>query len=133
MRVPSAESAASPERVWDLLSRPERWAEWSPHVAGAEGLGSPEVEQGARGRIVLRGGVRIPARVTEVVRGESWTWEVGGVRVRHRVRPCDRGARIEHEVEGVAAPWSPVALAYLPVVGLIAQNLARVAEREERS
>jgi len=37
--------------------------------------------------------------------------------------------RIEHVVEGSALPWSVVAIAYMPVVGLIARNIARVAER----
>jgi hypothetical protein len=98
-------------------------------VSGAEGLGSPEVVQGATGTVVLRGGLRIAARVTEVRPGESWSWQVAGLHVRHAVRPAIGGSRIEHEVEGSALPWSLVALAYAPIIGLMARNIARVAER----
>jgi hypothetical protein len=128
MRVHVVECDAPPERVWALISRPERWGEWSPHVRGAEGLGSPEVTEGASGSVVLRGGLRIAARVTEVRSGESWTWKVGGLRVRHLVRPAGSGSRLEHVVEGSTTPWSLVARAYAPVVGLIARNIARVAD-----
>jgi uncharacterized protein YndB with AHSA1/START domain len=129
MRVRSVESSASPERVWALIARPGRWSEWSPHVRGAEGLGSPTVRAGARGSVVLRGGMRTAARVTDVVPGESWTWEVGGLTVRHSVRPTAGGCRIEHEVTGSSRAWSAVAVAYAPIIGLIARNIARVAER----
>jgi uncharacterized protein YndB with AHSA1/START domain len=130
MQVPAVGCDASPERVWSLISQPERWSEWSPYVVGAEGLGSPQVVEGARGHVILRGGVRIAARVTEVTAGESWSWQVGGLRIRHIVRPASGGgSRIEHEIAGAALPWSLVAIAYVPIVGLIARNIARVAER----
>ena len=74
MRVYAVDCDAPPDRVWTLISRPERWSEWSPYVSGAESLGSPEVAEGAEGSVVLRGGLRLAARVTRVVRGESWTW-----------------------------------------------------------
>jgi uncharacterized protein YndB with AHSA1/START domain len=128
MRVYAVECDAPPDRVWGLISQPERWSEWSPHVKGAEGLGSPEVVEGAEGRVVLRGGFRIGVRVTEVLPGQSWTWRVGGLMVHHAVRPIPHGrSRIEHAVEGSALPWSVAGIAYAPVVGLIARNLARVA------
>jgi hypothetical protein len=64
MGVPSVravESSAPTDHVWAVISRPERWREWSPHVQGAQGLGTPEVKDGASGAVVLRGGLRIPA------------------------------------------------------------------------
>ncbi len=119
------------ELVWALLARPERWREWSPHVAGADGLGSPEVTAGADGHVVLRGGIRIPARIVEVAPGESWSWQVSGLRVSHRVTALPSGrSRIEMSVEGRSAPWSAAALLYAPLVGLIVRNVARLAERE---
>ena len=129
MRVHAIETDAPPERVWALIARPERWGRWSPYVRGAMGLGSPEVVEGASGHVVLRGGVRLAARITEVVPNESWSWRVGGLHVRHSVRPAGTGSRIEHVVEGSSRPWSIAALAYAPIVGLIARNIARVAER----
>lgn len=131
MRVPAVECDAPPERVWALISRPERWREWSPYVRGAEGLGSPEVVEGSVGSVLLRGGLRLPATVGAVDPGRSWAWRVGGLRILHRVTPRDGGrSRIEHEVGGASLPWSAGALAYAPLVGLIALNISRVAERE---
>jgi uncharacterized protein YndB with AHSA1/START domain len=127
MWVQAVETDAPPERVWALMAKPELWGRWSPHVRGAVGLGSPEVVEGASGHVVLRGGVRLAARITEVVPGESWSWRVGGLHVRHTVRPVGTGSRIEHVVEGSSRPWSIVARAYVPIVGLIARNIARVA------
>jgi uncharacterized protein YndB with AHSA1/START domain len=134
MRVPSVDCDAPSELVWALLARPERWGEWSPYVAGAEGLGSPEVVAGSRGHVVLRGGVRLAAEILDVVPGRSWTWRVGGIRVRHAVHTLPGGrSRLEHEVTGTALPWSAAALAYAPLVGLIALNIARVAGRQGAS
>jgi hypothetical protein len=130
--VPSSEveCAAAPDVVWDLMASPARWHEWSPYVAGAEGLGEPRVEPGRVGSVVLRGGVRMPARVVAVVPGRSWTWEAAGLRIAHTVTPRGEGSRIRHDVASVRAWWSAAAFAYLPVVALIARNLARVAERQ---
>ncbi|MFN8159859.1 MAG: SRPBCC family protein [Solirubrobacterales bacterium] len=124
------ECDAPPERVWELISQPGHWPEWSPHVRGAEGLGAPQVTEGAEGRVVLRGGLRLRARVMEVIPDESWTWRVGGLVIRHTVRPLPAGrSRLEHVVEGSSARWSLAARAYAPLVGLIARNIARVAAR----
>ena len=127
----AVECAAPPERVWALLAQPDRWHQWSPHVRGAEGLGSPEVLAGAEGQVVLRGGLRIPARIVEVEPGESWSWHVAGLLIRHRVAPLPGGrSRLEQSVEGSAPAWSIAATLYAPLVGLIGRNLVRVAERD---
>jgi len=99
-------------------------------VKAAEGLGSPEVEQGASGHVVLKGGIRIPAEVTQVEPGRSWTWQVGGIVVRHIVTPTADGCRLEMPVESSGAPWSVAATLYTPFVGLIARRIARIAEAE---
>jgi hypothetical protein len=123
---------AAPEALWALVARPDRWHEWSPHVRGAEGLGSPEVEAGSRGRVVLRGGISLPAEVTEVVPGRSWSWRVGGIVVDHLVTPAaGGGSTLEMKVDSTGGAWSLAARAYAPVVGLIAGHIVRVAERPE--
>lgn len=129
MREHTVHCSASAQRVWALLARPERWREWSPYVVGADGLGSPEVVEGAHGHLVARGGIRIGARITAVTPGESWSWQVGGLIIHHSVRPDQDGSVIEHGIEGTAPRWSVVAFAYAPIVGQIARHLARVAER----
>ena len=76
MRSWSADSSAPPSAAWALLSRPEAWAAWSPHVRGAWGLGDGEVREGAHGAARLLGIVPVPARITAKSR-RSWTWQVG--------------------------------------------------------
>ena len=120
---------ASAAEVWSLIARPDRWHEWSPYVAGGEGLGSPEVEAGAVGSVVLRGGVRIGAEILEVVPGRSWTWQVKGLRIRHEVEPLATGSRLTMTPEGSGPFWAPAALAYRLPTALIARNIARVAGR----
>lgn len=129
MAFSSAHSAAPPERVWDLIARPGRWHEWSPHVAGAEFLGEPEVEAGARGRVLLRGGLALPATVTAVQTGESWAWEVGGIAVRHAVRPAAGGSEVEMATAGQGPVWGAAAAAYALPVALLVRNIARLAAR----
>lgn len=131
MRIHSVGCAAPPERVWELMARPGRWREWSPYVRGAEGLGEPEVVEGARGRLITIGGARIAATITAVTPGESWSWRVGGVVIHHSVSPAPGGSRIEHAVEGSSRPWSLAAFSYAPIVALIGRHLARVAERAD--
>jgi hypothetical protein len=123
------ECSASPEELWALVARPGQWHRWSPYVKGAEGLGSPEVEEGAHGKVLLKGGLRLSARITEVIAGSSWTWRVGGIVVHHIVSPAPGGSRLEMPVEAGSKPWTPAALAYAPIVGLIARRIAQVAER----
>ena len=122
------ECSADPERLWELVARPDLWSRWSPYVRGAESLGSPEVEQGASGRVILRGGVKVPAEILEVVPGRSWSWRVGGIVVDHIVAPAPGGSLLEMPVRSSGALWTPAALLYAPVVGLIARRIARVAE-----
>ncbi len=129
MPIHSVRCSAPADRVWELIARPDLWSEWSPHVRGAEGLGSPEVSEGARGSVVLRGGLRLGAEITEVTPGSSWSWRAAGLDIHHRVAPSGSGSRLEFEVASRGGPRSALALAYAPVVGLIAKNIARVAER----
>ena len=66
MRSWSADSSAPPSVAWALLSRPEAWAAWSPHVRGAWGLGDGEVREGRgrRGARLLGIDRPVPARIT---------------------------------------------------------------------
>ena len=45
----SASSRARSTVAWALISQPDRWSDWAPHLRGAWGLGRPEVELGATG------------------------------------------------------------------------------------
>lgn len=123
------ETGAPADAVWSLLAEPARWHEWSPYVRGAEGLGEPEVEEGARGKVILLGGARLDAEILDVVPRRSWTWRVGGLRVRHEVEPTPAGARLSMTPEGDGPLWGPAALIYRLPTALIERNVARVAGR----
>jgi hypothetical protein len=123
------ETGAPAAAVWSLLAEPARWHEWSPYVRGAEGLGEPEVEAGAVGKVILLGGARLDAEILEVVPGLSWTWQVGGLRVRHEVEPTARGTRLSIVPEGDGPFWGPAALLYRLPTALIERNVARIAGR----
>ena len=116
--------------VWSLIGRPDRWHEWSPYVVGAEGLGEPEVEEGAVGSVLLRGGLRIGAEILKVLPSRSWTWRVKGLVIRHEVEPVPGGTRLSMTPEGDGPIWAPLALAYRLPTALIARNVARVARRD---
>jgi hypothetical protein len=122
-----AESTAPAECVWELLARPGRWREWAPHVRGARGLGSPEIEPGARGAVLLLGALPVPARVTGKRRGRSWSWQVGPVEIEHRVAPRAGGSSVIVELRAPAAVALPLRVTYGPLVALLVRNLARVA------
>jgi hypothetical protein len=129
------EAEAPVAEVWSLLAEPGRWHEWSPYVRGAEGLGEPEVEAGATGKVVLLGGVRLDAEILEVVPRRSWTWQVGGLRVRHEVEPTSRGTRLSIAPEGDGPIWGPASLLYRLPTTLIERNVAasrRGASRRPR-
>ncbi len=126
------ETSAPPERVWDLIARPARWREWSLYVRGAEGLGDPEVEAGAKGSVILTGGLRVAAKIITVEPGRSWSWKVGGIIVDHEIEPTADGCRLSMPVRAARTAWSPLALAYGPVVDLFTGRIARVAEGESK-
>lgn len=128
-----ATTTASPQVAWALLSQPRRWADWAPHVRGAWGLGDPEVVEGQTGAARLLGVVPVPARITEVRPGRSWTWVVGGIRMVHAV-DAGPGTGATVAVELHAAPPVELVLrgSYGPVVALLVRRLARVAARAGR-
>lgn len=122
-RAFAADSSAAPAEAWSLLARPRRWAEWAPHVRGAWGLGEPEVQAGKVGAAKLMGVVPVPARITEVDPGRSWTWHVGPLALDHAVEARSGGCRVVTTLRGPA----PIVLAYGPVVALMMRRLASVA------
>ena len=122
-----AESGAPAERVWELMARPARWHEWAPHVRGARGLGSPEIEPGAHGTVLLLGALPVPARITGKRRGRSWRWRVGPVEIEHRVKPRAGGSAVIVEIHAPAAVALPLRVTYGPLVVVLVRNLARVA------
>lgn len=130
MLVYEARSSAPVEDVWALMSRPDRWSEWAPHVRGATGLGSPEVVEGASGVAWLAGLLPVPARVLDKRPGRSWRWRVGLVEIDHRAEPTPWGSRVILRIEAPAPIERLMSITYGPLVQLLLGNLARVASRQ---
>lgn len=107
------------------MAQPARWSQWAPHVRGAWGLGSPEVEAGRRGAARLLGVLPVPARIDAVDPGRSWAWSVGPVHLVHTVEPTSAGCSVSMTID---AP-GPLMAAYAPVVALFTHRLAAVAAR----
>ena len=126
----SAETTAPPAAAWALLARPAEWSSWAPQLRGAWGLGSPEVEVGARGAARLLGVVPVPATIVAKDPGRSWTWRVGPLELDHRVEPLPgRGARVSTDLRAAPPLEAALRVTYGPVVALLMRNLARVAAR----
>ena len=121
-------SRADPSVVWTLLARPDRWSAWAPHVRGAWHLGSPQVREGARGAARLMGVIPVPARITAVDPGRSWTWQVGPVSMRHTVDPAPQGSEVGVTLMSSGPVEAVLAKTYGPIVQLLVTRLARVAE-----
>lgn len=123
-----ARTSADPETAWSLIAEPARWHEWSPHVRGAWGLGTPEVRRGARGAARLLGVIPVPARVSAVAVGRSWTWSVGPMELDHRIEPDGAGGSIVGvDIRATPGLEALLRVTYGPVVSLLVSNLARVA------
>jgi hypothetical protein len=90
------------------------------------------VEAGAKGRVIVAGGLKVPAEILEVEPGRSWSWKVGGVIVDHVVEPDGDGCRLSMPVRSSGSFWAPLALAYAPIVGLFTGRIVEVAEAETR-
>lgn len=93
----SVDIKATPERVWQVLSDGERWAEWTPSVTSVEML-DDSLAVGSRAMIRQP---RLPPalfKITALDPGKSFTWASGirgivYVHARHSVEPAPLGAR----------------------------------------
>lgn len=112
-----------PARAWELISRPQEWSSWAPHVRGAWGLGENEVRVGARGYARLLGVVPIPATITAVDPGRSWTWQVGPVEMVHRVDRAAEGCTVAVEISAPAPIEAALRIGYRPLVDLLLSRL----------
>ena len=112
-----------PGRAWELMARPQEWSSWAPHVRGAWGLGEGEVRVGARGYARLLGVVPIPATITAVDPGRSWTWQVGPVEMVHRVDRAAEGCTVAVEISAPAPIEAALRIGYRPLVDLLLSRL----------
>jgi hypothetical protein len=122
-------SPAPPAAAWALLAEPAHWSSWAPHIRGAVGLGTPEVQLGRRGVALVAFVAPVPVHVTAKSDGEFWDWTTGPLRIRHRVEPLGEGCRLTIEVHAPAPVEALVALTYGPLIGWVLGRLARLSAR----
>ena len=121
-------SAAPAAVAWEYLSRPALWSEWAPHLGGAWGLGSPEVEPGRRGAARLLWFLPVPARITDKDAGRSWRWQVGPYSMQHRVEARPDGCDVVLEVEAAAPLERLFALSYGRAIPALLRRLTAESE-----
>ncbi|MFL5844602.1 MAG: SRPBCC family protein [Solirubrobacteraceae bacterium] len=129
MRSVAADLDITPERAWELYSHPDEWPAWAPHLRGSSGLTGyrGEVRAGARGLVWLLGVAPIPARVTWVDRGHSWSWKIGPVEMDHVVEPRDEGGcRVALVFRGSSLVERIAAIVYGTPAQLFLRNMGRV-------
>jgi len=123
-----SDSGAAPQAAWSLLSRPDRWNEWAPHIHGATGLGSPEVEAGRTGFVRLLGLAPVPVRITAKRAGRSWSWRVGPVEMNHQVLRCGEGSTVRVTIDALPGLEMALAQTYGRLIPRLLARLARCAE-----
>jgi hypothetical protein len=122
-----AVSHASAASRWCLVAEPAHWSEWAPHIRGAVGLGSPEVELGRRGVALIAWVAPVPVHITAKDPGRAWEWTTGPVRVRHIVEPLGTGCIVRMELEAPAPIEALLAATYGPLIKLVVRRLTQVA------
>jgi len=128
VRTWSADSDGPAKAAWSLISRPDAWPEWAPHLRGAWGLGGQEVREGAVGAARLLGVVPVPAVVVDKRPGRSWTWWAApGVEVVHRVEPRAGGCTVSLSLSAPGPLEPALALLLEPVVTRSLRRLARIS------
>lgn len=91
--------AAPPAAVWDVLSRFERWPEWTASVTSLVPLGSSPPGLGARYRIVQPSLQPAELTITDWQPGERFVWVTRKpgllMTADHVIRPSPGGSVVE--------------------------------------
>jgi uncharacterized membrane protein len=66
---------APPTLVWQVFSDVERWPDWTASVTTLKALDQPGLAVGRRFEIKQPRLPKLVWEVTELVEGQSWTWE----------------------------------------------------------
>jgi hypothetical protein len=97
------EIAASPARVWTVMSDVERWHEWTPSITSVERLDSAPLALGSRARVKQPKLAPATFVVTEwqPERGFDWVTRNPAVTAvgRHWIQPIASGVRVTLSVE----------------------------------
>ena len=100
---------APPSVVWAVTEDVERWPEWTPTMDDVKRVDAGPFDVGSSARIKQPGLPEAVWSVTDLVRGERFTWttRVRGIRMRatHELSPHDSGTRsvLRLEMSGLVA------------------------------
>lgn len=124
----SAESEASPEKIWERYTDVEQWSEWSKGVA--ESTLEGEFEAGGKGTTKPPNLPRTRFELIEVEPERRFVSQSklpgGTMRFDHLLEPANGGSRITHKVT-LAGPLSFV---WKPIVSrIVTRELADGVER----
>jgi len=101
---------ATPERVWAVMSRIERWPEWTPSVRRIEHLDRGPLAVGSRARIRQPKLPPVTWRITSFENGRGFTWVTRSpgvsVTAHHVIEATPDGARatVSIQFEGLLGP-----------------------------
>jgi hypothetical protein len=119
--VVETDIAATPERIWAVLTDVERWPEWTRSMRRVRRLDGGELAVGSTVRVEQPG---LPAAVWRVVTLEplrSFAWQARSLGMSnladHRLTVRDGGVRVELSLD-TAGPLAPI-------VGLFASSTIR--------
>jgi uncharacterized protein YndB with AHSA1/START domain len=136
-RAPAA--GVDPDLLWRLLATPDQWPRWSPHIMRVtEGHGVPPgpLRIGQALRIHGPWPVAVPARITALVPGRRWDFDVTlpvGVRVRaaHEVVDDPTAVVVTMRAAGPAMRLlgGPALLVYAPLAELALRRLVALARQ----
>jgi carbon monoxide dehydrogenase subunit G len=78
----SIEIAATPARVWDVLSDVERWHDWTPSIERITPLDDAPLGVGSKVRIEQPKLRPATWKITSWEPGRGFSWESAGARIR---------------------------------------------------
>ena len=114
--------SAPPDRVWQVMSDVERWAEWTQSVQSVKRLDDGPFRIGSRARVKQPKFLPAVWVVTELDAPRSFTWVTRSPGMfasgKHRVEPTARGSR------------ATLSVAYGGLLGgIVARLLAGITDR----
>ena len=99
----SARSAATPDRLWAIVSEVERWGDRLPTIDLVRPLGSGPAGVGSKFEVRQPGLPKAVWEISDWQPGRSFTWVSAGPGVRstavHTVRQDDDGSRLDLSLE----------------------------------
>ena len=98
--------AASPDRVWALLTDTFAWEQWGPSITAVRSS-HRYIQKGSHGQVKTALQVWVPFQVTDLDSGKHWSWRIFGIRATgHRIERLDESScRLVFQVPIWAAPY----------------------------